>query len=223
MAAERTDIWVLVVYSIAIGLLSLVIPIATQSLVNTIAFGVLFQPLVVFSILVLLGLSFAAVLKALRAHVVEVMQRRVFVRVCGDSLERLLRARIDAYDRHGPELVNRFFDVVTPQKSGASMLTDGLEVIMAALIGMLLLAVYHPLLMIFSLLLLVSTLIVLFPLGIGAVRTAIDESKAKYAIAARLQELARHPATFKTPAGAQLAVERGSSLVAAYLDGRHAH
>ncbi len=223
MSAERTDIWVLVVYSVAIGLLSLVVPIATQSLVNTIAFGVLLQPLVVLSVLVLLGLAFAAVLKALRVHVVEVMQRRVFVRVCGDSMEHLLRARIDAYDGHGPELVNRFFDVVTLQKSGASLLTEGLEVIMAALIGMVLLAVYHPLLMVFSLLLLLSTLIVLFPLGVGAVRTAIDESKAKYAIAAWLQELARHPATFKTPAGAQLAVERGNSLVACYLDGRGAH
>jgi ABC-type bacteriocin/lantibiotic exporter with double-glycine peptidase domain len=128
MLAEKTDIWVVVIYSVAIGLLSLVVPIATQSLVNTIAFGTLLQPLVVLALLVLLGLGFAAALKVLRSHVVEVMQRRIFVRVSTDSIERLLRVKIQAYDDdHGPELVNRFFEVVTLQKGGASLLVEGLE------------------------------------------------------------------------------------------------
>lgn len=166
MAFERTDIWVVVIYSVAIGLLSLVVPIATQSLVNTIAFGTLLQPLVVLSLLVLLGLTFAAVLKVLRSHVVEVMQRRIFVRVSNDTIERLLRVRIQAFDDdHGPELVNRFFEVVTLQKGGATLLVDGLEVIMTTLIGMILLGVYHPVLLIFSVVMTVSIIVVLFPLG----------------------------------------------------------
>jgi hypothetical protein len=32
MAAERTDIWVVAIYSVAIGLLSLVVPIASPAL-----------------------------------------------------------------------------------------------------------------------------------------------------------------------------------------------
>jgi len=224
MAAEKSDIWVVVIYSLAIGLLSLVVPIATQSLVNTIAFGTLLQPLLVLALLVLLGLAFSAFLKVLRSHVVEVMQRRIFVRVSGDSIERLLRVKIQAYDDdHGPELVNRFFEVVTVQKGGATLLVDGLEVLMTTLIGMILLAVYHPVLLIFAVLLLVSVAIVLFPLGFGAVKTAIDESRAKYALAAWLQELARHPATFKSLPGAEFALERSNSMVSDYVRHRRAH
>lgn len=224
MAAERSDIWVVVVYSIAIGLLSLVVPIATQSLVNTIAFGTLLQPLLVLSLLVLLGLTFSAILKAMRGHVVEVIQRRIFVRVSADTLERLLRVQIHAYDDgHGPELVNRFFDVVTLQKSGATLLVEGLEILMVTLVGVALLTVYHPLLMAFALLLLVGLFVVLFPLGIGAVKTAIQESKAKYSLAAWLQEVARHPATFKSSVGTQYALERGNELVSAYLKYRKKH
>ncbi len=224
MATERTDIWVVVIYSIAIGILSLVVPIATQSLVNTIAFGTLLQPLVVLALLVFLGLLCAAILKVLRSHVVEVMQRRIFVRVSAESMERLLRVRIQAYDDdHGPELVNRFFDVVTLQKSGATLLVEGLEVLLTTLIGMLLLAVYHPVLLIFAVLIFVSVVVTLFPLGIGAVRTAIAESKAKYALAAWLQELARHPATFKSLPGAGFAIERSNQLVGDYVRYRRAH
>ncbi len=224
MLAEKTDIWVVVIYSVAIGLLSLVVPIATQSLVNTIAFGTLLQPLVVLSLLVLLGLFFAAALKVLRSHVVEVMQRRIFVRVSSDSIERLLRVRIKAFDDdHGPELVNRFFEVVTLQKGGATLLVEGLEVLMTTLIGMVLLAVYHPLLLVFAVLLLVSVVVVLFPLGFGAVPTAIAESKAKYSLAAWLQELARHPATFKSLPGATFALDRSNGMVANYVRYRRAH
>ncbi len=224
MAFEKTDIWVVVIYSVAIGLLSLVVPIATQSLVNTIAFGTLLQPLLVLSLLVLLGLAFAAILKVLRSHVVEVMQRRIFVRVSNDAIERLLRVRIQAFDDdHGPELVNRFFEVVTLQKGGASLLVDGLEVIMTTLIGMILLGVYHPVLLIFSVVMLVSIIVVIFPLGFGAVKTAIYESKAKYSLAAWLQELARHPASFKSLPGATFALDRSNSMVGDYIKYRRAH
>lgn len=224
MLAERTDIWVVAIYSVAVGVLSLVVPIATQSLVNTIAFGTLLQPLVVLSLLVLLGLAFAAGLKVLRSHVVEVMQRRIFVRVSADSIERLLRVRIKAFDDdHGPELVNRFFEVVTLQKGGATLLVEGLEVLMTTAVGMVLLAVYHPVLLIFAVLLLLGVLIVVFPLGIGAVETAINESKAKYSLAAWLQELARHPATFKSLPGATFALERSNQIVSTYVKYRRAH
>lgn len=224
MGAERTDIWVVVIYSVFIGLLSLVVPIATQSLVNTIAFGTLMQPLVVLSILVLLALLFSAVLRTLRSHVVEVIQRRIFVRVASDSLQRLIRVKINAYDDgHGPELVNRFFDVVTLQKGGATLLIEGFELLMTTLVGMLLLSIYHPLLMGFAFVLMLMLVVILFPLGLGAVKTAIAESKSKYALAAWLQEIARSPATFKSAQGTQFALDRGNQLVLDYIGNRKSH
>jgi ABC-type bacteriocin/lantibiotic exporter with double-glycine peptidase domain len=221
---ERTTLWVAVIYSVAIGLLSLVVPVAVQSLVNTVAFGTLIQPLFVLTLVVLAGLGLSAVLQSMRTWVVELIQRRVFVRIASDAVQRLLRVRVEAFDdHHGPELVNRFFDVVTLQKAGAILLIDGLSVLMQSIIGMVLLAVYHPWLLAFDLLLLVAIAIVWFPLGAGAIPSAIQESKAKYNLVAWLEEIARFPVTFKSAPGETHALTRANELVTSYLQYRSRH
>ena len=62
LSLDREDIVVIVIYGVALGLLSLAVPIAVQSLVNTVAFGSLIQPLVVLAVLLLVALTGAAVL-----------------------------------------------------------------------------------------------------------------------------------------------------------------
>lgn len=224
MRAERHDLWVAVVYSAAVGILSLVVPIATQSLVNTIAFGMVLQPLLALSLLVLLGLSCAGVLLVLRMWVVEILQRRVFVRIATDVVFRLLKVRIDAFDKgHGPELVNRFFEVVTVQKSGATLIVDGLTLFMTTLVGLSVMAAYDPILLGFDFVLLLCMGVILFPMSSGALPTAIKESKSKYALAAWLEEIARHPVTFKSASGSDYALERADTLVSSYLTYRTKH
>lgn len=222
--SERGNVWILVVYSVAIALLSLVLPVAVQAMVNTIAFGSLLQPVFVLGAIVFVALAFVAVLDAARTWVVEVVQRRIFVRLTSVAVHRLLRVKVEAFDSgHGPELVNRFFDVFNVQKGGAILLVDGLAILMQILVGMTLLALYHPLLLGFGVLILGAILFVLFPMGRGAVDTAIYESKAKYAMAAWLEELARFPSTFKTAPGAKLANERANELATKYLYYRGKH
>jgi putative ABC transport system ATP-binding protein len=224
LAHERRDLAVAITYSVAIGLLSLATPIAVQALVNTVAFGTVLQPLVVLAILVLLALCAAGVLQTLRMWVVETIQRRVFIRLGGEVAEKLLRVRADAFDQvHGPELVNRFLDAVTVQKSVALLLVDGLTIAMQALIGLILLAVYHPLLLAFDVVLLLLILVVLFGLGRGAIRTSIEESRSKYEMVAWLEELARHQTTFRSRQGAWFARERTTQIAREYISARRAH
>jgi ABC-type bacteriocin/lantibiotic exporter with double-glycine peptidase domain len=224
LEAERRSLWVAVVYSVVIALLALVVPIAVQSLVNTIAFGSVLQPLVVLTLFVFVALGFSTVMNTLRAGVVEIIQRSIFARVATDVTWRLLRVRVDAFDRyHGPELVNRFFDTVTVQKSAALLLIDGLSILMQTVIGMLLLALYHPWLLAFDVLLMVAMAIIIFVLGRGALGTAIKESKAKYALEAWLEQLAAHLVTFKSAGGAEYAVERSHRLLEDYLSYRKKH
>ncbi|MFN7131708.1 MAG: hypothetical protein ACK4N5_06470, partial [Myxococcales bacterium] len=106
MRTERRDIFIVVIYAVAVGLLALATPVAVQSLVNTVAFGSVVQPLVVLTILLIGCLVFAGVLRVMQTAVVEVLQQRLFVRVATDVAWRLSHARLDAFDRqHGPELV----------------------------------------------------------------------------------------------------------------------
>jgi putative ABC transport system ATP-binding protein len=224
LQGERQTLWVAVVYSVVIGLLSLVVPIAVQSLVNTIAFGSALQPLVVLTLLVAVGLGVSAAINALRAVVVEIIQRSLFARTAIDVTHRLLRVRADAFDGyHGPELVNRFFDVVTVQKSAALLLIDGLSIVMQTVIGLVLLALYHPWLLAFDVLLVTAMVIIVFVLGRGAIATSISESKAKYALEAWLEQIAAHLVTFKSKGGTEYATRRSQALLDEYLAYRAKH
>ena len=221
---ERADLWVVVVYAIGIGALSLTSPIAVQALVNTVAFGSVLQPLFVLTLLLVAGLSFAAVLKAFAAFVVEVLQQRLFVRAVADVARRLPRVDLgDPAATHGPELVNRFFDVVTIQKACATLLLDGVSVALQAAVGMALLAFYHPMLLAFDVaLLLALAAIVVLPLR-AAIASSLRESTCKYEAVAWLEEVARAPVLFKSEAAMRHAVTRAEVLARAYLTARRAH
>lgn len=221
---EFGDIAIVVAFSIGVGVLALSAPIAVQALVNFVAFGGLVQPLVILGLVLLVCLGMAGLMRAFTAYVVEILQRRLFVRVVADLGYRLPRVRIDAYDRHhGPELVNRFFDVLTVQKVGATLLLDGVAAVLQTIIGLLILAFYHPVLLAFAVILIFGILSILFVLGRGAVVTAIIESKAKYAVAASLEEIARNPLTFRFDGGADYAFQRADSLAMDYVKARRKH
>ncbi|ATB28269.1 hypothetical protein MEBOL_001715 [Melittangium boletus DSM 14713] len=221
---EAADLRAVIVYAVGVGLFALTTPIAVQSLVNTVAFGALLQPLVVLSILLLGGLVFAAALRAMQYWVVELIQQRLFIRVVSDLSHRLPRVRAKAMDQaHGPELANRFFDVVTVQKASATLLLEGLAVVLQTGIGLLMLAFYHPMLLAFDFFLLLCVAGILIGYGRSAAETGLKESKAKYAVAAWLQELVRHPIAFRQSGGAEHAQERADSLARDWLGSRRKH
>jgi putative ABC transport system ATP-binding protein len=221
---DRSDVWSIVVFGLLVAALTLATPIAVQQLVNSVALGGLMQPVVVLALLLFFGLSFSAVLSALQAYVAEIVQRRIFVRVVADLSHRLPRVQLEAFDsQHGPELVNRFFDVMTVQKVGATLLLDGVGLMLQTIIGLLVLSFYHPLMLAFSVLLLFGIAIVVFVVGRGAVSTAIAESKSKYAMAGWLEEMARNAAELKSAGGARFAADRADALAHQYLEARTTH
>lgn len=224
LALDGQDIGVIVVYGVALGLLSLAVPVAVQSLVNTVAFGSLIQPLVVLTALLAVALTGAAILRALQVRVAEMLQRRLFVRIVTEIGARLPRVSGTALrDANGPELLNRFFDVFTTQKSVASLLLGGVDAVLIALVGLIVLAFYHPALLAFDLVLIIGAVLVLIPLGRGGTRTSVAESKAKYAVAGWLEEMARHPLSFKLAGGEELAQTQVETLAKSYLDKRDRH
>lgn len=221
---ERQDLGRVVAYALGVGVLSLATPIALMAVVNTIALANLVQQLVYLCLGLFVCLALVGFFRFLQAVVVEYIQRRIFARVAADLSYRLPRVRLEAFDRqHGPELVNRFFDVLTVQKASATLLMDGIDVVLQTIIGLALLASYHQILLGFDLLLLGALAFMFWPLGRGAINTAIRESRAKYAVAGWLEEMARHPAAFKLSGGPRFALERTDQLTRGYLLARHDH
>ncbi len=221
---DRSDIGAVCIFSIVVGILALATPIAVEALVNTVAFGRYLQPIVVLSGILFGFLGFAAAIRALNTYIVEIIQRRLFVRVVEDLAYRLPRVEQEALDGyHAPELVNRFFDVVTVQKAAVKLLLDGISVVLQTLLGMTILAFYHPFLLGLDVVLLMCIAFIAFGLGRGAVKTAISESEAKYKVAAWLEELARHPTAFKLHGGAQFGLDRSDKLAVDYIVARKSH
>ncbi len=99
LGPERRDVIAVVVFAVAVAVLSLATPIAVESLVNTVAFGVLLWPVIVLALVLAGCLGLAAAVRAMQVYVVECLQRRLFVRVTADYAHRLPRIRLDAFDR----------------------------------------------------------------------------------------------------------------------------
>ena len=152
------------------------------------------------------------------------LQRRIFVRTVADLAARLPRVEVHAANqRYAPELVNRFFDLETIQKRGSFLLLDGLSVLLSVLVGLVVLAFYHPLLLAFDVLLLVIIAVIVFGPIVRGVKSAKAESAAKYEVAAWLEELARNPVSMKTAGAIHTALERSDALSREYLERRGTH
>ena len=133
----------------------------------------------------------------------------------------MARASTDRIDAQ--ELLNRFFDTFIVQKSAATLLLGGLEITLTVAVGMLVLAFYHPVLLAFDVVLVVAIAFIVVVMGRRGTRTAVEESAAKYATAAWLEEIARHDSLFKLGGGVEYAQVRTESLARQYLQRREAH
>jgi putative ABC transport system ATP-binding protein len=221
---EAQDVRSILIFSIIVGLLSLTTPLAVEAVVNTIAFGRYIQPLIVLSIIMLVFLGFRAGLNVIMTIMAEIIQRKLFVRTVEDLAYRLTRVPLSTWKKyHGPELVNRFFDIVSVQKITSKLLLDTLMLGLQTIIGLTVLAFYHPFLLGYDVGLLAMMSIVLWIMGRGAVKTATAESQLKYETAAWLQEIVRHPSTFKFNGGLGYAINRADELAAQYINHRQQH
>lgn len=228
LKAERQDIRALFIFSVFTGLLYLGAPLAVDAVVSNLAFGGQSQPyiqaLVVLSMALFACMALQAVVIGLQYYTSDIIQRRLFVRAAADLAYRLPRVKADSLDGvHTPELVNRFLDIVTVQKSTSLLLLDGVNLVFSAVIGMVLLSLYHPLLLMFVAGLFSLIVLVIWLLGHGAVETSIRESRMKYDLVNWFEEIAHFPFLFKGPGGYDLAYERANQLATDYVRARSSH
>ncbi len=225
---EAQEIRVILILSVISGVLYLATPLTVDAVVNNFAFGseqpVYVQALIVLAVFLLFLLGMLGLLRGAQEYAMEIIQRRLFVRLTADLSFRLPRVPLEVLETHqGPELVNRFFDVVTVQKSASGLLLDGINVIFSTLIGLVVLGFYHPMLLLFAGILLLLLLLVLFLPGRRAVRTSIEESYAKHAVVGWLEQIAMFPLLFRASGAAEMARTRADQLALEYLEARKSH
>ncbi len=220
---EKRDFLVVFIYAAMVGLMSLVVPLSASAIVNSVMMGLSSQ-LAMLCVLVAIGLLIVGVFDVMKRYVADVLQRRIFVRTSFDIAYRLPRMTQSAFNQeYAPEVVNRFFDVLTIQKTIGKFLLDGTGSGLVVIIGLILLAIYHPFFILFDLALLAFVPVVIFVLGQDGLETSIKESKKKYALVSWFEEIARCQASFKLFAKPEFVYQRVDSISVNYVEARHKH
>ncbi len=215
---EKEDLWILVIYGIWVGICSLVVPIAVQTFVNTIGFGLLIQPIIVLTFIVFTFLTFSGAMRALQVSVAEILQQRLFSKIAMEMAMRIPRLDSKIFrENQGPELVNRFFDVTVIQKTTTLLILDGAVVVLQIIFGMLLLAFYHPFLLALNLIIIIFVSVFFVRLGNRAIESNIQESKSKHSVAVWLQELAKNYESFRSTQSRNFALKKADLLTTEYI------
>jgi putative ABC transport system ATP-binding protein len=160
------------------GISTLIVPFATQLLVNDLALTGLW--LNTFTFLVLIGIALAAalIIKYFQLLIVEYLQRHLFFR------------EVSAWERKVPHEDQKspyFLEVFSLLKSFSAIVTDGADLFLKCFFGAIALAFIHPGFLVISALFL-GTIALIRWQGRGAILASLEESDRKYEIYDELQE-----------------------------------
>lgn len=224
LASEKRVLWHLFIYAAIAGIILLSIPLGIQSMIGFISSGQMTTSVVVLIVFILLGILISGSLQIMQLYLVEHIQQKIFARTAFDFAYRIPRMRMETLFSHNPpELLNRFFDVVSLQKGFAKLLTDFSAAILQIIFGLLLLSLYHPYFILFGIFLLSVLLIILRFTGPQGMESSLSESKYKYKMANWLQEMARAISSFKILGSSDLAMKKTDELISNYLQARQSH
>ncbi len=224
LGTERKEILYILFYAIIIGLIGLVVPLGIQTTVELISGGVFFSSVYVLIALVILGVLLSGALQIVQISLVEFLQRRIFTKASLEFAFRIPRIRVESIQaNYAPELVNRFFDVMTIQKGLPKLLIDLSSATIQIFFGLLLISLYHPFFVFFGIFLVGVLFIIFYTTGPRGLKSSIDESKYKYKVAHWLEELARAIHSFKLAGSTDLPIRKTDYNVNNYLKNRKIH
>lgn len=213
---ERTLLVTILLYAVAVGVFSLIIPLTVQELVNTFAFSV--SPVMVATLVGIMAMMLLVVgiFRVLQFYATDILERRVFVRVALALAQVLPRFKEATFQT---DSISRFFETVFLQRALSSLVVDATNVLVGGLIGMTLLAFYHPYFIIFNFALLGSVVLIGL-LGKGGLRTTLHMSEAKYDAFHWFQEVADNLLHFKATNCSNLILEKTDALAMEYVKAR---
>lgn len=221
---DRVEIRNIYVYSIFYGLVNLSLPIGIQAIINLIQGGQMSTSWVVLVIFVIVGIAITGVLQVNQLRITEHLQQKIFTRAAFEFSYRIPKIKLEAMYRHyAPELMNRFFDVVSVQKGLSKILIDFSLASIQTIFGLLLLSLYHPFFIVFSLILILLVFVIFRLTSKRGLETSLSESKSKYNVAHWLEELARTSVSFKLAGVTDLPMERTNEALKSYISYRDDH
>ncbi|GAB2688687.1 ABC transporter transmembrane domain-containing protein [Aliiglaciecola aliphaticivorans] len=221
---ESGFFWVAIAYGVAISLMTLAVPIAVQTLINSIANIGSTRSVVTLAIVLFLTLFISGILSALRMRIMEFYERKVYARLTAIiSLKTIMAAHSFFEGRQNTNITQRYFDIMTLQKNIPSLMVDGFALVLQMLVGFTLVSFYHPILFAFNLVLILVMYAIWKIWGTGAKRSAIELSHAKYDSAKWLNDIAGAHEFFKSAAHVEYAGRSTDTFINNYLNKHKSH
>lgn len=156
-----------VIYGVSYALLSLLVPLIVQLLVNNLALAGLNLSLFTLTVVLTGGLVFLQLSRLAQIVLLEFLERK------------LLALYTPRFSGLAEKKRLMFFELATVPKSLSKWALEGFEIFLALLVGTLILMVYHPFFIALTILIWFS-LVGVYWLGKTGLATALEESKQKY-------------------------------------------
>lgn len=221
---ERSDITAIYFFAILGGLIQLTLPVGIQAILGFVLGGTLSASLVVLISILVAAVLFTGLMQLGQMRVIERIQQRIFAKYAyafADRIPRLDLKKVDSF--YLPELVNRFFDTASLQKSLSKILLEIPTAMIQILFGLILLSFYHPFFILFDILLLLLLWLILKYTGKKGMQSSLTESSHKYGVAGWLEEMARMVKSFKVAADTGLHLKKTDQKTIQYLQARTRH
>lgn len=220
---EKQEIYAIYFYAIMSSIVQLSLPLGIQSIISFVLGGSMSTSLVLLIILVVFGTFISGLLQVNQMKIIEKIQQQLYVRYAFLYTDILPKVNLQATEKYYlPELINRYFDVMTLQKGISKLLLDVPTAVIQIIVGLLLLSFYHPSFIFFGFFLILILVLIIYFTGNRGVETSLNESTNKYKLAAYLQQSARVVNSLKF-INEKFHFKKSDKHISSYLDSRTAH
>lgn len=221
---DSKEIYQVYTYAFFKGVIALSLPLGIQSIINLIQGGSVSASWLLLVFIVIMGIGMGGYMQLMQMRITETIQQKIFTRAAFDFTYRIPKIKFEEiYKHYAPELMNRFFDILTLQKSLSKIIIEFSTAILQIIFGLILLSLYHPFFILFSILLIVLVFVIIKLTNKRGLETSLDESKYKYKVVSWLEELARVKDTFKLAGVTNLPDLKTDERVMGYLESRENH
>ncbi len=221
---DKKEIGNIYVLAILGGIIQLSLPLGVQSIISFVQAGEISTSLVILILLVVVGVLVAGYIIIIQKKIIEKIQQKIFIRYAYEFTEQLPKLDLKSIQSYYlPELINRFFETTSLQKSISKIFLDIPTATLQIFFGLILLSFYHPFFIFLSLVLILLVIAIISLTFKKAIETSLDESDYKYKLAAWIQELARVLKSFKYSRNTNYHLKKSDELTTGYLQSRTMH
>ncbi|AJC49525.1 ABC transporter ATP-binding protein [Allofrancisella guangzhouensis] len=216
----RQTVYILVIYSLLLGFLSLAVPISVQTLVNLVGVSLSIRPVISLITILFILLTTSFFVRIFQLKLVEDLQRKVFV----NTLFRIISCiyKVDFNDLmkiNVREKLNRIFELKFLQKSIAVIFIILLDIFLQTLFCVIILAFYHPMFLVFDILLVLCIVSAIFlPMKAGY-EAGLSESTAVYNVVEWFEEKTAEFLSFRQRP-IERSIQKIDTKLCDYLDSR---